>query len=79
MLCTNIRGCSIELGISFFDTIASFCHLLATAHAAAGNAALATPLQPSTALGTATVPPVPATPGKSHLSGYCFIKDYIST
>ncbi|CAK9191657.1 unnamed protein product [Sphagnum troendelagicum] len=56
-----------------------FCHLLATAHAAADNAASATPLEPSTALSTATVPPVPNTPGKSHLTGYCFIKDYIST
>ncbi|CAK9198991.1 unnamed protein product [Sphagnum troendelagicum] len=42
---------------------ASFCRTLATAHAAASNAASTTPLRPSTAPSTATIPPVPTTPG----------------
>ncbi|CAM6076420.1 unnamed protein product [Sphagnum tenellum] len=48
---------------------ASFCHTLATAHVAAGNAALVTPLQPSAAPNTVTLPTVPITPGKSRLTG----------
>ncbi len=56
-------------GNVIFDTIASFCHTLATAHVAAGDAASATPLQPSAALSTVTLPTVPIIPGKSCLIG----------
>ncbi|CAN5963043.1 unnamed protein product [Sphagnum jensenii] len=40
--------------------------MLATTDAAVSNAASATPLQPSTAPSTATLPPAPTTPGPNH-------------
>jgi hypothetical protein len=43
--------------------------MLATTDAAVSNAASATPLQPSTAPSTATLPPAPTTPGMSCLTG----------
>ncbi len=42
---------------------ASLCRTLATAHAAAGNAASTTPLRSSAAPSTTTLPLAPVTPG----------------